>query len=801
MAEPVVLVEHVTSSIVKITLNRPKAMNALNVGLLSTLVIALRDNQDTQVILLEGAGDRSFCAGEDLKQTLAPKTGSGEELRHAFELLQELTRLTSSSKALVVAAVQGYAIGGGAELALAADFVIGGPKTVFRFPEVPIGHAVTGGVSLRLVQMVGLLRAKELFLCGRFVNAEESLKIGLLSELVENPKERALELARELAKLPRISASTSKSSLERAVFPNLEAVLADEVNVANYCFAQSDASKAFTDFAARKSKTAGLHKWEHNSRSEKMNPPVETVTIEHGTNISQVTFQSPDDLNMALRMAVQEFPDSPFIRFAGTDTSFKEFDQAVAKLAGGLESVGIGRNDKAMVMMRNGLDMVQSWFASNRLGAVWVPINSELKGLTLKNVIEAGEPKIAIVDSEYYSEVLSAEFFNNEDVFVRGGASMRNIDILYNCRTPVHEPEKISPATVSAYLYTSGSTGRSKPCILSHQYFINQASCAISAFKITPEDVLYCPFPLFHSDATALTTIPALLTGCTAALSVRFSVSKFWDEIRNTKATIYDFMGATLALLFKQPPTANDRNHNVRLAWGVPVISWATDYEARFGHPIVELYGSVEAGLPVMQTAERVIGSCGRVLPGYTVQISDEYDMPVPTNSIGNVLVRSTRPNAFFKGYFNSPVQTLAATENFWLHTGDLGRIDEQGNFFFHGRVKDVIRRRGENVNAFEVEEELLRHPDVITAAAFAIPTELGEGTEDDIKVAVVVKVVSVKEREFNERELWEWAKTNMARFQIPTVVEFVPTLKKTPTGKIDKSNLVAEGGVRFSSW
>jgi enoyl-CoA hydratase/carnithine racemase len=209
--------------------------------------------------VLEGAGDRSFCAGEDLKQTLAPKTGSGEELRYSFELLQELTRLTSSSKVLIIAAVQGYAIGGGAELALAADFVIGGSKTVFRFPEVPIGHAVTRGFSLRLVQMVGLLRAKELFLCGRFVAAEESLKIGLLSEIVENPKERALELAKELAKLPRISASTSKSSLERAVFPNLEAVLADEVNVANYCFAQSDADKAFSDFAARKSKTNRSH--------------------------------------------------------------------------------------------------------------------------------------------------------------------------------------------------------------------------------------------------------------------------------------------------------------------------------------------------------------------------------------------------------------------------------------------------------------------------------------------------------------------------------------------------------------
>lgn len=271
MSEPVVLVEHITTSIVRITLNRPKALNALNVELLESLVATLRQNQNAQIIVLDGAGDRSFCAGEDLKQTLAPKTGSAQELRVSFDLLQDLTRLTSSSKALIIAAVQGYAVGGGAELALAADFIIGGPKAIFRFPEAAIGHAVTGGISLRLVQMVGLLRAKELLLCGRFVDAEESLRIGMLSEIAEDPKKRALELAHELAKLPKISASTSKSSLERAVFPNLESVLADEVNVANYCFAQGDADKAFSNFADRKKhKAIGAASSESKEKVEKV---------------------------------------------------------------------------------------------------------------------------------------------------------------------------------------------------------------------------------------------------------------------------------------------------------------------------------------------------------------------------------------------------------------------------------------------------------------------------------------------------------------------------------------------------
>ena len=760
MSSPTVLVDRVSPAIVKITLNRPQALNALNVDLLTSLCDALRASARAQIIILEGSGDRSFCTGEDLKQTLAPKTGSAEELRIAFSKLQDLTRLTSSSSAIVIAAVQGFAIGGGAEIALAADFVIGGPGAKYRFPEVPIGHAATGGITLRLVQMVGLLRAKELFLTGRWVEAEESLRIGLLTELVEDPKARALELAYELAKMPAVSASTSKTSVERAVFPNMEVVLADEINVASYCFSLGDVAKAFSDFANRK-------------RS-----PV----------------PAGEDLNTALSNAVKQYPTGTFLRFAGTDVTFEEFDKSVGKLAGGLQSLGILPGDKVIVMMRNSTEMVHSWFATNRLGAVWVPINSELKSITLKYVIEAAEAKIAIVDKEFHEDIELTKVLHADKIVIQGGSTGNQLSHLYSQGTPVTEPFKVLPSTVSAYLYTSGTTGRSKPCILSHQYFINQASVLIKNFSITPSDVLYCPFPLFHADATALTTIPALLTGATAALSTRFSASRFWDEIRESNATIYDFMGATLALIYKQPPSTLDKEHKVRLGWGVPIPSWAADYEARFGHPIKELYGSVETGIPIVQTGDRVTGSCGKVLPGYTIRIADSNDVPLPPNTPGNLLVRTDFPNVFFQGYFKSPEDTLKAMSNLWLHTGDLAKVDEAGNVFFLGRRKDIIRRRGENVNAFEVEEELLRHPEVLSVASIAVPSELGDGTEDEIKAVVVRRAGS----EIDERGIWEWAKANMARFQVPSVIEFVDELKRTPTGKVEKGELRREGGMRF---
>lgn len=780
MEEKPIPVERVSSNIVKIILNRPKALNSINVALLDDLVEALRENANARIIILEGSGDRSFCAGEDLKQTLAPKTGSAQELRDAFYKLQDITRLTSSAQSIVIAAVQGFAIGGGAEIALAADFVIGGPGAKFRFPEVPIGHAATGGITLRLVSLVGLLKAKELLLTGKWVGAEEALKVGLLNEICEDPKQRALELAEELAAMPGVSLSSSKCSLERSAFPNLEACMQDEINVASYCFAQGDASKAFSDFAARK------------------NPGSTSALKDDSVSIKDNGISNRPrvrDINTALSYAVKTFPDRTFLRFGDQDTTFAQFDEMVGKLAGGLGMAGIGPGDRVLVMMRNSFEMVCSWMATNRVGAVWVPINVELKSITLKHVIEAANSKIAIVDRELWPTLTDLAVLDPLNVYIKSHDNGNNdLSALFDRGSPVLAHTEVTPATTAAFLYTSGTTGRSKPCILSHEYFILQATALIEGCEVREEDVLYCPFPLFHADATALTVIPALLTGSVAALSARFSVSRFWDEIRATKATIYDFMGATLAMTYKQSPTPLDRDHKVRLAWGVPLPSFAKDYEERFGHRLITLYGSVEASLPIIQQDNLPQGSCGRVRAGYRVRIADEMDEEVPPNTPGHLLLRTDTPNAMFQGYFNDPTSTIAAFRNLWLHTGDIAKIDEDGNVYFLGRIKDVIRRRGENINASEIEEELLQHPDVLVAAAYGIPSQLGSGTEQDVKVAVEMR----EDSKVDEKGLWEWTVQHLARFQVPAVIEFVPKIPKTPTGKIEKHGLSVEGGFRF---
>jgi 2-(1,2-epoxy-1,2-dihydrophenyl)acetyl-CoA isomerase len=230
-----------------LTLNRPASLNALNVEMLGALVDALREVRDEPAFVLRGAG-RAFCVGEDLNETLAPRTGHTDELRSSLELLQEITRLIVGARAVAVAAVTGYAIGGGAELALACDLVYAAPQTRLRFPEVSLGHAVTGGISARLPLLVGLLKAKELLLTSRWIAAPEAAALGLVNEVADDPTERALEVARELRSSPTRSVAATKRALELGAAAALEQALHYEVEAATHCFAAAEATESIESF-------------------------------------------------------------------------------------------------------------------------------------------------------------------------------------------------------------------------------------------------------------------------------------------------------------------------------------------------------------------------------------------------------------------------------------------------------------------------------------------------------------------------------------------------------------------------
>ena len=209
----------------------------------------------------------------------------------------------------------------------------------------------------------------------------------------------------------------------------------------------------------------------------------------------------------------------------------------------------------------------------------------------------------------------------------------------------------LTPDTTAGLLMTSGSTGPSKACELSHSYFISSARTLIKSFRLSTEDVLFCPFPLCHADATCFTVIPALCLQTTAAISRKFSASKWWDEIRESRSTIADFMGATLSILYKAQPQASDRDNSLRLMWGVPVPQWVEDFEQRFSLKVVEAYGSTETGLPVVQPLDkpRIAGSCGVALSDVQLKVVDSQGHELPFGIPGELIVNQP-PNTRFSG-------------------------------------------------------------------------------------------------------------------------------------------------------
>ncbi|KAK4500896.1 hypothetical protein PRZ48_009088 [Zasmidium cellare] len=419
------------------------------------------------------------------------------------------------------------------------------------------------------------------------------------------------------------------------------------------------------------------------------------------------------NLNTFFGRQVSRRPNSVFLRFIGEpDLTYADVDTLVKRLTGGLQGAGVMEGSRVLVMMRNCSFLAYSWLAIGRLGGIWVPANEGLRSKALRNVLETTDPALILVDDNLAEYLHESGASITAPIYIRGTGQLAGVGHNYPEVSELMRPSEsslpavqTSPDSAVAFTFTSGSTGRSKACVLSHESFINMASTLIRHCRITSEDVLFCPFPLHHVDASSLTIAPALLTGAVAAFSTRFSAETFWDEIRSTGATVYDFMGNTLTLTMNNSPSSLDRTHNVRLAWGIPLTdAMAQQYEARFGHPVVTLYGSSEAGLPIFQEGDLAPGSCGKIQPGVRARIVDDSGNPLLHGTPGQLLLRPLKPATFFSGYFGDDAKTKGVFEDGWFHTGDLGKLDKDGNFYFIGRLKDIVRRRGELVSTEEVE-------------------------------------------------------------------------------------------------
>jgi carnitine-CoA ligase len=490
------------------------------------------------------------------------------------------------------------------------------------------------------------------------------------------------------------------------------------------------------------------------------------------------------------RAALRTAPDRAFLAMEqGTLTYAQAADWSQA-LAGGLAARGVKRGDRVALVSTNRPEMVVLWLACLRLGACFCPVNPGFTGGQLANVFRRMTPALIVAEPAAVAAIA--------DGMARSATAMPAVALgpapagwsaWHELERGAGDPgwAEAAPGDRAAILCTSGTTGPSKAVALSHRWFTKICETTERYWGFTSRDVFYSPFPLYHIDALAITVTPALYHATTAAIGVRFSVRRFWNEIRRFEATVFDFMGSTLALLWKKEPRPDDRDNPARLGWGVPFPDFAPAFEERFGCTLIDCYGSTDVGLPVcgVPGEPKPAGACGRAAEGFEVVILSPEGHRLPPGPSGEIAVRTDEPHALMEGYVGDPEATVQTWRGLWHHTGDRGRLDERGYLYFEGRLSDSIRRRGENVSAQELEELIQAHPDLVEAAAIGVPSEL---TEDDIKVAAIARPGAGLEAP----ALAGWLAERLPRYMTVRYVELVDDLPRTDTQKVMKTALRA---------
>jgi crotonobetaine/carnitine-CoA ligase len=330
----------------------------------------------------------------------------------------------------------------------------------------------------------------------------------------------------------------------------------------------------------------------------------------------------------------------------------------------------------------------------------------------------------------------------------------------------------------------------------SHAHAIAQAIDLADAFGYTADDVLYTCLPLSHGNAFLCCLLPTLVAGATIAVSRRFSASMFWSEVRRHGATQFNLLGAMANILWAQPERPDDADNPVRQCMAVPVPGpFYEGFEKRFGLALTSIYALTDFGLITFKgpdaPREKLL-SAGPVRPEIELRIVDEDDMPLGTGEVGEIVLRAREPWFNPLGYYNMPQATLAAWRNLWFHTGDRGYLDQDGWLYFVDRKKDAIRRRGQNISSFEVEQMILRHPAVQDVAAFAMPSEM---SEDEVMASVVLR----PGERLSEAELIEHCQENMAYYMVPRFVEFRAELPRNASEKVLKYKLREEAEARLA--
>jgi len=499
--------------------------------------------------------------------------------------------------------------------------------------------------------------------------------------------------------------------------------------------------------------------------------------------------------------------DRAYLQFEeGDEVSYQEVDRVTNKIANGLIRLGIKKGQKVAIFMPNSLEAVYIWFACSKLGVLDVPINIANKGYFLSHVLNDSEARFIVIDQQLIDRLkfIENDLSKLEKVIIWSRSPAKEIpklrfdvtDYEQLCKSSSERPEAdIKPSDAQSIIYTSGTTGPAKGVVTTYAQSYLAACEYVEATRATSEDIFFTCLPVFHANARWLCILPAMLLDAKVVIYERLSATRFWNQIRKSKATIFNSLGAMATFIYNQPRKADDGDNPVRVCMAAPMPPEIfKDFEKRFNIKVVEGYGLTETGIITYNPYDMPkIGSCGKETKSFEVKIVDEDDQPVPPRTVGEIVVRSKVPWIMSPGYYNLADKTVDTYRNFYFHTGDAGYLDEDGYLYFRDRVKDYIRRRGENISSFEIEGVVNSHPKVAESAAIGVKSEVGE---DEVKIVVVLK----EGESLAPEELLAFCEPRMPYFAVPRYIEFVDSLPKTPNEKIQKAKL-REAGITKNTW
>lgn len=510
-----------------------------------------------------------------------------------------------------------------------------------------------------------------------------------------------------------------------------------------------------------------------------------------------------DTVTGAFLRSAKAYPDRLLVDFSGDRRTYAEFDRDSTALAHGLRGLGVERAEPVAALLDNTIDVTLYWIATAKIGAVVSALNTALKGEFLRNQMDNCNARVLVCESAYVSrfEPILEQLPNLKHILYRGdlpdvtlpGVKLTPLGDLYSTAGgPIEDENK--PGDLAALVYTSGTTGPSKGCALSHNYAMNLARQIIETDDRRPGEIAWSCLPFFHFNAVATTFLPAVLLGGAAYFAKRFSLSGFWADIERSGATVASLLGAMIPLVGSQEDTPEMLRckGQLRTVAGSPFpAEMQQTYKRRFGVKQAgsSCYGTTEACLMTMLpygTAPKP-GSSGKRSRDFDVRIVDEFDNELPPGVAGEVIARPLHPHVMFEGFYRQPEATLKIFKNLWYHSGDIGKFDEDGFFYFVDRKKDYLRRRGENISMFEMENTFSQHPFLLEVAAHAVPSAL---TEDDVKITAVLRPGA----SLSEEELCRWCLDKVPYYAVPRYIEFREELPKTSTGKVEKFTLREQG-------